>query len=111
MAETVFYLFGMGEDSKITALFKSVVSGPFSVWLPCKILSYIPAVRTLFTLYDTIFGWLFIPLGLVWGSFGGSTGNIATFASDFSSCMNGSSGYYYYVKGDTSIKGDVTWLG
>lgn len=109
ITETLFYLFGMGEDSKVTALFKSLVSGPFSIWLPCKLLTYIPAVNTLFTLYDTIFGWIFIPLGLVWGFFGGSTASVGKFATDFTECMNGSSGYYYY--GTPSMKGDVTWLG
>jgi hypothetical protein len=111
LTETVFYLFGMGEDSKTTALFKSVFSGPFSIWIPYKILSYIPSISSLFGFYNTVFGFLFVPIGLLWGSSTGGDDALKTFRTDFKACMDGSSAYFRYNdSAGNPQKGEVTLM-
>lgn len=111
MTETIFYLFGMGEDSKTNALFKSIFSGPFSIWVPYKLLSYIPSVSSLFGFYNTLFGFLFIPFGLLWGSARPNDSDFENWQKELKSCMDGSSAYFYYESAkDVTEKGTVSWF-
>ena len=107
ITETIFYLFGMGEDTKMTALFKSVFSGPFSIWVPYKLLSYIPSIHSLFGFYNTFFSFLFIPFGLMWGVWGGGDG-LDKLMEGVDTCLNGTHAYYT-IEGKNE-KVTITWF-
>lgn len=110
IVEGIFFMFGLGETKTSSAAYKSLITGPLSVWLSYKVFTFIPAMKKVFTLYDALFTMLLVPGMLLMGHFGFDTGlNTDDLIRNLKGCTTGDHVYFNKTSPETG-KFEVNFL-